>query len=260
MQQSIVRERQTGIQSVHRAVELLKALGNGSPDLGVAELSRQVHLHKSTVSRLLATLQRTGLVERSAGSEKYHLGNEIVRLASHAPQLTDLRMAARPFLEQLATSSQETVHLAVLDGAQVINIEQVAGSHLIGDSNWLGRRTQIHCVANGKALVAFRSPAETKLLVSGKLTRYTNRTITSKSGLRNELARVRRLGYATARGEIEEGLNAVAAPVRGRGGEVVAALSVSGPAYRMPARRMAELGRLTKQIADEISARLGYED
>lgn len=238
----------------------MRALGNGSPELGVAELSRQVHLHKSTVSRLLATLQRTGLVERSVGSEKYHLGNEIVRLASHAPQVMDLRTAARPFLDDLAARSQETVHLAVLDGAQVINIEQVAGSHLIGDSNWLGRRTEVHCVANGKALIAFLTDAEINRLVSGKLIRYTERTVTNKSLLRKELAQVRRLGYAAAKGEIEVGLNAVAAPIRGRGGQVVAALSVSAPAYRMRAKRMVELGRMTKQVADEISARLGFEE
>lgn len=260
MQQAFVRDRSAGIQSVRRAVELLKALGEGSNELGVAELSRQVHLHKSTVSRLLSTLLRAGLVERARGSEKYHLGNELVRLASRAPQVSDLRVAAQPFLEQLAARSLETVHLAVLDGSHVINVEQVSGSHLIGDANWLGRRTPVHCVANGKALAAFRPLKEIDRLISGKLTRFTDRTIVTKSALRKEMTRVRRLGYATARGEIEVGLYAVAAPVRSRSGDVIAALSVSGPAYRMPAKRMAELGRMTVEVANGISARLGYED
>jgi DNA-binding IclR family transcriptional regulator len=258
VQQAFLRERNSNIQSVQRAVALLRALGDGAPELGVAELSRQVHLHKSTVSRLLATLLRAGLVERSMGSEKYHLGYELVRLASHAPQVSDVRIAAHPFLEELAARSRETVHLAVLDGAQVINIEQVSGAHLIGDTNWVGRRTTLHCVANGKALVAFRSTREVNRLLSGKLARYTGRTITSKLELRAELARVRRLGYATARGEIEVGLNAVAAPVRDRAGQVIAAVSVSGPAYRMPRKRMLELGELAVEVADKISARLGY--
>ncbi len=260
VQQTVLRDRRSNIQSVQRAVELLRALGDGSPELGVTELSRRVRLHKSTVSRLLSTLQRAGLVERTTGSEKYHLGYELVRLASHAPPLSDVRAASRPFLEELAERSQETVHLAVLDGNQVINIEQVLGTHFIGDTNWVGRRTPLHCVANGKALLAFRSPSEINRLLSGRLAHFTGRTITSKMALRAELARVRRLGYAAARGEIEVGLNAVAAPVRDSTGETVAAVSVSGPAYRMTRKRMAELGALTVEIADKVSARLGYRD
>lgn len=259
VQQPVIREGRSNIQSVQRAIALLRALGDGATELGVAELSRRVHLHKSTVSRLLATLQSAGLVERTAGSEKYHLGYELVRLASHAPQLSDVRAAARPFLEELAERSHETVHLAVLDGDQVINIEQILGAHLIGDTNWVGRRTPLHCVANGKALLAHRSPGEIKRLLSGRLERFTGRTITSRMALRAELARVRRLGYAAARGEIEVGLNAVAAPVRDRTGETVAAVSVSGPSYRMTRKRMAELGALSVEIAAKVSARLGYE-
>jgi DNA-binding IclR family transcriptional regulator len=260
VQQSMLRQKSSNIQSVHRAVTLLKALGDGAPELGVSELSRQVRLHKSTVSRLLATLLQAGLVERTVGSEKYHLGYELVRLANHAPLVSDLRFAARPFLEELAARSHETVHLAVLDGSEVVNVEQVSGEHLIGDANWVGRRTPVHCVANGKALIAFRSTREISTLLRGKLICFTDKTITSKLALRTELARVRKLGYALARGEIEVGLNAVAAPVRGRGGEVVAALSVSAPAYRMTRARMSELGRLSVQIANEISARMGFED
>lgn len=258
MQQALNRGRNSNIQSVQRAVALLRALGDGAPELGVAELSRQVHLHKSTVSRLLTTLHRDGLVERALGSEKYRLGYELVRLASHAHQATDVRILAYPFLEELAARSGETVHLAVLDGTQVVNIEQVSGAHLIGDANWVGRRTPLHCVANGKALLAFRSSREINRLLSGKLTRLTNRTIRTKSSLRRELARVKRLGYATACGEIEVGLNAVAAPVRDHAGHVIAAVSVSGPAYRMARRRMSELGKLTLEVSDKISRRLGY--
>jgi IclR family acetate operon transcriptional repressor len=258
VQQTILRHRNSNIQSVQRAVALLMALGDGQPELGVAELSRQAHLHKSTVSRLLATLLSAGWVERTVGSEKYHLGYELVRLARHAPQVGDVRLVAHPFLEELAARSHETVHLAVLDDAQVINIEQVSGTHLIGDANWVGRRTPVHCVANGKALIAFRSTPEINRLLSGRLVRYTDRTITAKLALRTELARVRKLGYAMARGEIEVGLNAVAAPVRDLSGKVIAAVSVSGPSYRMTRKRMSELGQLSVEVAGKMSARLGY--
>lgn len=260
MQQSIVRGSGSNIQSVQRAIALLVALGEHAPGLGVAELSRQVKLHKSTVSRLLATLHRAGLVERASGSEKYQIGYELVRLANHAPRLINLRASAMPFLRDLANRSQETVHLAVLDDLQVMNIEQISGAHLIGDTNWVGRRTPLHCVANGKALIAFSSEREFNRLLSGRLKRFTRRTITRKRSLRADLMRVRKLGYASARGEIEEGLYAVAAPVRGRNGQVVAAVSVSGPAYRMTGKRMSDLGKLSIQAAAKISERLGYED
>lgn len=260
MQQGFLRGRESNIQSVQRAVALLRALGEATSELGVADLSRQVHLHKSTVSRILSTLLHSGLVERPIGSDKYRLGYELVRLASHAPQVSDVRVVAHPFLEELASTTQETVHLAVLDGPQVINIEQISGSHLIGDSNWVGRRTPVHCVANGKALIAFRSTRELNRLLPAKLARLTSRTITTKSGLRSDLARVRRMGYATASGEIEAGLNAVAAPIRDREGNVIAAVSVSAPAYRMTRKRMVVLAEQTMVTADRISSRLGYGD
>ncbi len=258
MQQATLRERGTLIQSVQRAAALLKAFDHDSSELGVAELSRRVHLHKSTVSRLLATLQSEGLVERVRGSEKYRLGYELVRLAAQMPQPLDLRQVARPFLSELAEVSHETVHLAVLDDAEVVNIEQISGSHLIRDTNWVGRRTPLHCVANGKVLLAFLSRAESDRLLARPLPRFTPKTITHKSALRAELVHIRKRGYAVARSEIEEGLNTVAAPVCDRAGQVIAAVSVSAPAYRMNSKRMSELGLLTMNTARKISARLGY--
>lgn len=237
---------------------LLKAFANGSSELGVTELSRIVALHKSTVSRLLSTLEREGLVERAPGSDKYRLGFEIVRLAGQAPHFHDLRAAAQPILESLADDSLETVNLAVLDGDQVINVQQISGPHLVRDANWVGRRTPLHCVANGKALLAYQSPEVIEQVLAGPLPRFTARTIMQPDDLRAELARVREQGYAQAIGEIEDGLNAVAAPVRDATGAVVAAVSVSGPTYRVTPDRIAALGELTSNAAAKLSARLGY--
>jgi DNA-binding IclR family transcriptional regulator len=246
------------IQSVQRAATLLKAFESGPPELGVSELSRKAGLHKSTASRLLATLEREGLLERVPGTEKYRLGFLLVRLAGQVAHFSDVRQAARPELIALAEHSRETVHLAVIDGAEVINVDQVAGPHIVGLSNWVGRKTPLHCAANGKALLAFQPQPAIERVLAGPLPRFTDRTITDPTRLRAELDEVRRRGYAVALGEIEEGLNAVAAPVRDAGGQVVAAVSVSGPAYRVLAKQVAELGALTVQAADKISARLGY--
>lgn len=246
------------IQSVQRAAAILRALGDEADELGVGELSRRLDLHKSTVSRLLSTLEREGLVERVEPGDKYRLGFEFARLAGRVPHFGDVRRAALSLLHELAASSNETVHLAVRDGDQVINVEQISSTHLVRDTNWVGRRTPFHCVANGKALLAFLPEKEVKRLLAGRLKPFTPRTITNKAALWAELARVRKRGYAEARGEIEEGLNAVAAPVFDAEGRVVAAVSVSGPAYRLKPARMRALGELTKACARQISARLGF--
>jgi DNA-binding IclR family transcriptional regulator len=257
MMQQASGEHNGGIQSVRRAAALLRALAGEAPALGVSELARRAGLHKSTASRLLATLEREGLVERAPGSDRYRLGFELARLAGQATHFGDLRPAAREALLALADSARETVHLAVRDGDEVINVEQVAGPHLVREANWLGRRTPLHCVANGKALLAFAPPAVVERVLAGPLPAFTARTITSPAALRRELGLVRERGYATALGEVEEGLHAVAAPVLNRDELAVAAVSVSGPSYLVTPERIPELGALAVEAAARIAARLG---
>jgi len=250
--------RDGGIQSVRRAASLLRAFGGGTPELGVSELGRRLNLHKSTVSRLLATLESEGLLERAPGTEKYRLGPEIARLAGRAEHFGDVREVARPFLVELAELTRETANLAVLDGDEVNNVDQVSGPHLLRLGNWVGRRTPLHCVANGKALLAFLPKAELDRLTAGPLAAFTPLTMTQPGELRADLALVRQQGYATALGEIEEGLNAIAAPIWEAGGAIAAAISVSGPAYRVTPARVPELGQITREIAKRVSQRLGY--
>lgn len=245
-----------GVQSVQRAIAVLRAFSD-APELGVNEVGRRVHLHKSTVSRLLATLEREGWVERVPQSEKYRLGYEVVRLAGQVTHFADVREAARPLLAELAEESHETVNLAVLDGREVVNIEQVSSPHLVGITDWVGRRTPLHCVANGKALLAFQSPDDIEHILSGTLQRFTKQTIVGKAALRADLARVRERGYATAFGEVEDGLNAIAAPIGNARGLVEAAVSISGPAYRVTVERAAALGLLAAAYAHRIAIRLG---
>jgi len=258
VQQTVsIPERETGIQSVRRAAALLRAFGGGVSELGVSELGRRLDLHKSTVSRLLATLESEGLLERAPGSDKYRLGHEILRLAGQMQPGGDVRTVTRPFLVELAEATRETTNLAVLDGAEAHNVDQVTGPHLVRIGNWVGRRTPLHCVANGKALLAFQSPDVLERLTAGPLAAFTPLTITEPALLLRELAEVRAQGYATALGEIEDGLNAVAAPVFGAEGRVLAAISVSGPAYRITPERLPEFAALTVEAGRKASARLG---
>jgi IclR family acetate operon transcriptional repressor len=256
MQHAPTRESATLIQSVQRAASILKAFDVVTPELGVNELGRKVNLHKSTVSRLLATLEHEGFVERVAGSEKYRLGLGVVRLAGHVTHFNDLRSVALPFLQDLAQQSQETVILAVLDGDEVINVEQVGSAHMVNETNWVGRRTPLNCVANGKALLAFQPRATIERMLQSPLIRYTDRTITNPEQLRSEIEDIRARGYATALGEIEAGLNSVAAPIHNAHGEVIAAVSISGPAYRVTDERIPALGAQAIETAHQIAQRV----
>jgi len=245
------------IQSIQRAVHVLKAFDDDQDELGVTELSRLIGLPKSTVSRMLTTLEYEGLVERVPDSEKYRLGFMLVRLAGRVSHFGDVRSAAHPVLVDLSARSHETVHLAVVDGDEVVNIEQIAGPHLVRETNWIGRRTPFHCAANGKALLAFQPAEMIARLLADPLPRFTDRTITAPAQVYAELERVRERGYASARGEIEVGLNGVAAPIRDASGAVVAAISVGGPAYRVTNERLDTFSALVVEAAANISVRLG---
>lgn len=258
VEQSTSHETGALTQSLQRAIALLKAFDDGQDALGVSELGRLVGLPKSTVSRLLATLEHEGLVERVPGSDKYRLGFLLVRLAGRVAHYGDVRAIAHPLLVELCERAQETVHLAVLDGDEVVNIEQISGPHIVRETNWVGRRTPLHCAANGKALLAFQPPAMIERVLAGPLPRPTDRTIAEPWAVRAELARVRACGYARAVGELEAGLNGVAAPIRDAGGLAIAAVSASGPAYRVTIERLADLGALVMDTAARIAERLSY--
>jgi IclR family acetate operon transcriptional repressor len=217
---------------------LLAAFDDGHEELGVTELARSLGVHKSTASRLASVLERTGFLTRSG--KRYRLGTEIIRLGSLALRNFDLVTRLQPAMEKLSQQTGETINLAVPAGTDSLNVAEVPSTYILNCSGgWIGRRTRPHAVANGKVLLAYGALPKPQTLE-----RYTDRTITTFDALERELAEVRRNGYATAVAELEEGLVAVAAPVFGATGACVAALSVSGPEYRMLPGKLAELGRL----------------
>lgn len=245
------------VQSVQKAISILKAFTISEPELGVNELSRRVGLHKSTVSRLLYTLEQAGLIERNPETEKCRLGIELIALAGLVLTHADVRRAARADLRWLAEVTEETINLAVLDGDQVMNVEQIPSPRMVKDVGWVGRRTWLHCTATGKVLLAHLPEATVDRFLAQPMPRFTRLTIVDAAQLRAELAKVRRDGYALGQEELEEGLNAVAVPIRNHLGEVVAAVSVSGPSYRVSPDRVPELSKLVGEAARRISVQIG---
>ena len=161
-------------------------------------------------------------------------------------------------LERLAEETGETVNLAILDGARVVNIDQIAGPHLVVNVNWVGKRTPLHCTSSGKVFLAHLSDRERARLLRGQLERLTPSTIVDKDLLRAHLLEAEVQGYAYTVEELEVGVNAVAAPVRDSTGAVVAAVSVSGPVYRLTGASIPEVGRRARDRGTEISRRMGF--
>jgi IclR family transcriptional regulator, acetate operon repressor len=246
-----------GLRSVTRAVRALEAIAE-SGDMGVSELGRKLDVHKATASRLLATLAERGLVERDPFSERYRLGFGLIRLAGAAMTSLDLVRSGRPILEELAERTRETVNIGVVSSDGVVYVDQVAGSRAIVSVNWVGQRTPLHCTSNGKVLLAFMDEPERERILARPLEKKTPRTIVDPEQLRHELEGIRRRGFAQTVEELEEGLNAVAAPVRQADGRVTAALSVSGPAFRMRGVDLPRVALLTSDAANAVSRRLGH--
>ena len=227
-------------QSAERVLALLATFEDGRPELSVTEIAASLGVHKSTASRLAATLERAGFLARSG--KRYRLGVEIIRLGTLALRNADIVDRLQPAMEKLSQATGETINLAIPAGADILNVAEVPSTYILSCSGgWIGRRTKPHAVANGKVLLAFGA---IPVPDPASLERYTEHTIITNEALQADLAQARRNGYATAVAELEDGLVAVAAPVFSPVGDCVAALSISGPAYRMPPDKLDELGRL----------------
>jgi IclR family acetate operon transcriptional repressor len=247
------------LRSVDRAIAVLKAFSEEEPELGVTELSQRLRLPKSTVYRLLTSLQQEGVVDQDPKTEKYRLGIELVRLAGLVLKRIDVRQVARPYLRSLAEASEETVSLSMLTSdSKVINIDRIPSPRMVRNVGWIGREMLPHCISSGKALLAYLPQQRLERILAKGLPHFTEKTITDSIRLQEELKRVRQQGYAVAQEELEVGLSAVAAPIWNHEGEVVAAVSVSGPSFRLSSEKIPELAELTRRTANEMSHQLGY--
>jgi IclR family acetate operon transcriptional repressor len=216
-----------GTQTINRAAQLLTLVLDSERPRGLTELADDAALPKSTASRLLGALEREGLIQQRGRRGRFEPGPVLRRFASRG-QLVEL---AQPHLEALSEASGETINLAVPGPLGVDHLAQIESRHFLGTGQWVGRRVPYHCTAVGKVLIAFGGAEP------GPLEPLTPETIVDPDQLENEIARVRRQGYATAVDELETGLSGIAAPVD----DGMAALSISGPTLRLDAQRMADL-------------------
>ncbi len=251
------RNSVAAVQSVDRALSVLEILATHG-EAGVTEVAAELGVHKSTAFRLVAVLESRGFVEQLADRGKYRLGFGVVRLAGAAAAQLDIAQQGRRICEELAADLEETVNIAILDSDRAVNVSQVRGPAALSTHNWVGQGTPLHATSSGKVLLAHAPEAVRKAALSRELQRFTPATITDPEELRQDLDGIVEQGWGSTVEEYEVGLSAVAAPVRGADGDVIAALSVSGPSFRMDAEDFPRLARRVKASADELSRRLGF--
>lgn len=242
-------------QSAERTFLILECVGAAENPIPLAVIARQTGLNRATTYRLLAVLTRLGWIHKDEADGTYTLGYKVFALGRRQSQLETITHHAQPFIRRLAWDLGETVHLAALEGPQVVYCDKVEPPEGHPVSTAIGMRLDAHAIGVGKAVLAWIEPNEVRQLYRQHPPHaHTARTITNVDALLRELATIRNQGYATDEGEMIPGLTSVAAPIMNSLGRAVVALSVSGPASRMDAARVVRLAGRVTATASELSA------
>ncbi|GAA4107856.1 IclR family transcriptional regulator [Enteractinococcus coprophilus] len=246
------------IQSVDRAIQILQFLTD-APELSTSEIARRLGVHRSTASRILATLENRDVVEQVAERGAFRLGLGILRMAYPVSTRFDLARDGQAVCDALAETTQETTNIAILDQGHAVTITQSTGQQMVGVAGqYVGQRVPLHATSTGKLLLAHATNEVWEQVISQPLERYTDATQQELSQLADELRTIRQQGWSSAIGEWEEGINALAVPVWDATGHLVAAVSVTAPAFRMPETRFDEFLTHVQSAAKDFEARLGF--
>jgi IclR family transcriptional regulator, KDG regulon repressor len=250
--------KQKRLSSVGTAIQLLKAFSEEQVDIGISELSRRLGVAKSTVHRLAATLAAEGLLEQDRESEKYRLGIALFRLGALVRRRMDISSQGRPYLYALREKTNETVHLAILDGTEIMYVYNLESTQAIRMRSDVGVRKPAYCTAEGQAILAFQPADVVERVVRDGLKPRTPQTITDADKLRKVLEAIRQRGCAIEDEESEIGMRCIAAPLRNDAGEVVAAIGLAGPVSRLSKKALVSFVPHVIGTAAAISARLGH--
>jgi DNA-binding IclR family transcriptional regulator len=246
------------VQVLDRTFQILDILAGEGPDLGVTEVANRLGLHKSTAHRLIMVLESRLFLERDMNG-KCRLGPRVMQLGLAVLAQLDLPQVARPHLRRLVRETGETAHVGVLRNGEIISIVNVQSTQALRSPSTVGSRTPAHCTALGKSILAFSPPeVAASLLRKRTFKSYTPNTISTAARLREELDRTRRRGYSCDNEEWEKGLRCLSAPVWDNTSEVVGAVGIAGPIFRITQSRIPALSSAIVAAAARISASLGY--
>ncbi len=247
------------IGSVQRAVDILNLFTGQSPQLGTTDIAKALGLHKSTVASLVYTLEANGYLLQNPETRKYRLGYKLVERASSLLEQVEIRQVAYPFLLDLRNRWNETVNLAVLDGNEIVYVERFLGTKALGMRSEVGYRAPAHSTALGKAILACYPVDHIESFIKQYgLAAITPKTITDPAQFRAELEKTREWGFGVDDEENEVGGRCVAVPIFDHAGAVIAAVSISAPAARLPLDQVSEAGTMVRETAKAISRSLGY--
>ena len=259
MSQSETTKSPYKVQVLDRALSILDALANTREHPTLAELAHTVELHKSTAHRLLMILERQRIVEREPRSGRYHLGLRLFELGTLAIASFNFRERAGSYLEQIVYQVDETVHLCVLDGGEILYLDKVEPSRSVRMASRIGTRNPVHCTAVGKAILAHLPERDLNDILHRRgLKRFTSNTITTPAELKAQLRAVLERGYSIDNEEIEDGVRCVGAPVLDHSGRPVAAISVSAPSFRLPASKVPTVAAALCQATRALSKEIGF--
>jgi DNA-binding IclR family transcriptional regulator len=250
--------RDDSVRSIDKAIAILDCFSARERKLSVATIARQIGIPRGTAHRIITTLREHGLLERDREREHYRLGMKLFEYGTTVLGNMELQREAKSFVEALTKVSGLSVHLCVFDGTRSTIVNRTERDGERANTTVVIEAAPAHCTSTGKAVLAFQPPAITAKVVSLGLRKHTPHTIVDGEALEAELARVRDLGYAVDNEEDSIGIRCVGAPIRNVSGRVFAAVSVSGPARKIPETRFPELGELVIHYAEAISAQLGY--
>lgn len=252
-------DRENMVKSVSRALDIINLVSIKKGGLGVTEIANQMDINKSSVYRILSTLVQYGYIEQDKETERYKLGYQFLEVSSRLLESLDLRNEAKPFLQELEKETNEVIHLVVYDRGEVVYIEKLDGNEALRMHSKVGKRAPMHCTSVGKAILAHLPIEIVQEIIERKgLPIHTDKTITDKNVFIDELAEVKKKGYALDLQENEYGITCIAVPIFDHLGKVEAAVSISGPTIRMTDARLVELQPRVIEIGKRISARLGF--
>jgi len=249
------------INSIIRASNILRCFSKEGSHFKISELARQLHLDRSTTYRILLSLEKCGFLEKDEKTGEYSLGMAAFEIGNTYLRQMDFVLISKPVMVDLAAKIQETVHLAVLSGTEIVYVDKVDSPRTLGVMSKIGQRGSLHSTALGKVLMAFLPEAESsRIMKQIKLTPFTSNTISSRAKLTDEVKKVRRQGYAFDFRESEEGVECIAAPIRNHMGDTVAALSISGPQRKIGTAQEKEFVSQVVEAGKLISSKMGYRN
>lgn len=247
------------IKVLEKTFDILDVLLKHGSSMHMTEISERLGLYPSTIHRILDTLKHWGYVEQDPKSQKYRLGLKLLELGMAKLHQIDLVKEAIPYLRELVQKCNETVHLGVLEGGEVLYLAKEESSQTIRMISYIGKRAPLHCTALGKIILAYMPEEErNKILQEKGLPRLTENTIIDRNELEKELEQVRKQGFALDREENEKNIQCIAAPIRNYQGKVIAALSISSPSFRINEDIRKKLREELIRTSERLSGRLGY--